>query len=33
MYPNEDCGYEADTEVKRDKKIKNISSLIKLLKF
>ena len=31
MDPNNDSGYEADTEIKKDKEIKNISNLIKLL--
>jgi len=31
MDPYNDSGYEADTEVKKDKKIKNITKLLKLL--
>lgn len=31
MDKNIDTGYEADTEVKKDKKIKNISNLLKFL--
>ena len=33
MNQYDESGYEADTEVKKDKKIKNLTNLIKLLNF